>query len=153
MKITRQCNDGFTLIEVIVSIAILSVVSVIALQLFMTAQRVNTRSRLSDMATIVSTNSIEMIRLMDTTDSLEHDLNYLPTETGYESSRFIDQYVSTNDYIEGSDHIKFTVTLTEDKTLIGLYDLHSVVIDLNEDRTLADTTTKHYFKGEVSNIE
>ncbi len=55
----RQKNKGFTLIEVIISIIILSVVSAVLLRLFMTADHLNVTANDKSIASVLASNSIE----------------------------------------------------------------------------------------------
>lgn len=153
MNFKSRHDSGFTLIEVIVSIAILSVVSVVALQLFMTAQTVNTRSRQGDMATIFCTNNIEILKMFTTTEAYLEGFEVEATDTGFVGTMMVDRYIETKDYESGSDHFKYTLTLTADPETLGLYDVQTTVTDLLDGRVLADYTTKHYFREEVASRE
>ncbi len=57
-------NEGFTLIEVIMSIAILSIVSAVVLQLFITSMGLNNKSRTIDVAGVYAANAIENLKAL-----------------------------------------------------------------------------------------
>ncbi len=144
-------SDGFTLVEVIISIALLSVASVVALQLFITSQDMNNDSRHADIASVQATNIIERLRVYDDTIAMLANIkNMKATEKGYST----DIYYNTNfdaldTTLAPSDGIYLlTCQLTESQQ--GLYEVIVTIKVVESDKELVSYTTNHYFKGEVS---
>ncbi len=144
-------SDGFTLVEVIISIALLSVASVVALQLFITSQDMNNDSRHADIASVQATNIIEELRAYDDTVTMSANIkNMKATEKGYST----DIYYNTNfdaldTTLAPSDGIYLlTCQLTESQQ--GLYEVIVTIKVVESDKELVSYTTDHYFKGEVS---
>lgn len=77
-------NNGFTLLEVIISVAALSVMSVFVLQMFMSSATLNARARDADIAMTVAMQEIENLKtysslseyLADDSDTLTVSLYY-----------------------------------------------------------------------------
>lgn len=147
-----KSSQGFTLVEVIISIAILSVCSVVALQLFVTAQNLNTTSRHSDIASVLATNTIENIKYYNTTTELLNQLtSFESAEQGFVQKVNLDENFQVLTPAS-SDVLKNYVLMTE-LTLtdqIGLYDIQVTLTDIIENKVLVDYLTAHYFNEEVS---
>jgi len=153
MNQTFKTSQGFTLVEVIISIAILSVSSVVALQLFITAQNLNTFSRHSDIASVLATNTIEEIKSYDDLASLfSKTSSYESVDDGYRQIIYLDVNFQVSDPTSSNNPSNYSLNtdLTSTEQL-GLYHIHTSVIDLTEDKVLADYLTAHYFNQEVSN--
>lgn len=58
-------QDGFTLIEIIMSIVILAIVSGIVIQLFMVSKDLGNDAKVIDLATINAANAIEIVKSLD----------------------------------------------------------------------------------------
>lgn len=58
-------TDGFTLVEVILSIMILAIVSGVVIKLFMTSKDLGDQVKLADMATFEAANAIEIAKASD----------------------------------------------------------------------------------------
>ena len=146
-------NDGFTLIEVIISIAILSLVSVVTLQLFITAQSVNTNSRHRDIASTLASNCIEAIKTYDNLDRLLSDFDsFQPVGNDYLSGTDLDEGFQALPEMVSSQEgsYRFQCQLVAHKDVQGLYTVKVDVLTLPESDTLISYSTKHYFKEEVS---
>lgn len=141
-------SDGFTLVEVIISIAILSVASVVALQLFITSQDMNTDSRHADIASVQATNFIENIRAYDSTHAMLTNTHGMEaTASGFHSELYYDRsFDAVASPSEGVYLLSCDLTLGQQ----GLYDLHTSVKVIETDKELVFYTTKHYFKEEVN---
>ncbi len=140
------------MVEVIISIAILSVVSVVALQLFITSQNLNSSSRHADIASVLGTNYIERIKLNDTIDTMIHDMDgFAVTDKGFRSSTYADEAFDylPDDSVKEDRRYNFVCQLTKTKDP-GLFDIELIVTDLTEQKVLVDYVTAHYFKGEVT---
>lgn len=152
MKQKLSVNKGFTLVEVIISIAILSVVSVVALQLFLTSQKLNSNSRHADIASVLATNYIELIKLYDTTETLTHDLDRLSaTDHGFNNTTYTDQaFEYLPDAAPVTDRYYLFVCDMTGTDKPGLYDIVMTVTDTKTEEVLVEYRTAHYFKGEVT---
>jgi len=64
-------QDGFTLMEVVISIAALSVLSVFILQMFITSANANARAQNIDIATNHATNIMERFKTMNNINDIE----------------------------------------------------------------------------------
>lgn len=68
-----QANAGFTLIEVIISIAVLSIASMFILQMFVTSAQLNSNARDIDQANVLVTNVMENFFLLSDPMALASD--------------------------------------------------------------------------------
>jgi len=156
MKNAYKMQDGFTLVEVIISIAILSIASVVALQLFMTSQNLNTKSRQTDIASILSTNMIEVLRTEDSVEGLLSTFEgMVATDTGYEMVRSLNQDFETMDAAMSENSEKNLISYTSLMRLTasdtpGLYDVTVTLTRTGNEDPLVTYLSKHYFKEEVA---
>lgn len=144
-------SKGFTLVEVIISIAILSVASVVALQLFITSQEMNEDSRHADIASVEATNIIETIRGCDATSSmLEHIQNMETSANGFTANIYLsDSFDPLQGDSPNSDGIYLLACSLNEETP-GLYEVLVSVTEIESDKALAVYSTHHYFKREVT---
>lgn len=152
MNKTYKSSQGFTLVEVIISIAILSVCSVVALQLFITAQNLNTLSRHTDIASVFATNNLEKIKHFSDTASM---INHMPTfesvDQGFVQSIFLDEnFKEITETSSGTLNNYLINTVLNSTNQIGLYDIQVTVTDVIDNKALVQYTTAHYFNEEVS---
>lgn len=143
-------SDGFTLVEVIISIALLSVASVVALQLFITSQDMNNDSRHADIASVQATNIIEELRACDDTVAMLANIqNMEATEKGYSTNIYYNNsFELLNPTLAPSDGI-YLLTCQLTGTQQGIYKVVVTVKVVASDKELVSYTTNHYFKGEV----
>ena len=146
-KLFAAPRDGFTLIEVILSIAILSIVSVVALRLFIVSYDLNEASRINDMASMIATNTIEDFRLYDDIENLlvSNEWLVLNQEMITGSLYFANDFSNTTP--AGSSYeMDCQFTQLSD----GLYDLKVTVLQLpstdESEKVLIEYTTKQYFQ-------
>lgn len=126
-------NYGFTLIEVIFSIAFLSIISVIILKLFVVSYDIENKSDLVDIASLQATNEIENIKALT---SMEEDM---VIEKYYNSDW---QMVSDK---SDSNYLLLLEISGNDLYDRGLYDIKSSVFNtLNHDEII-QIKTKHYY--------
>lgn len=118
-------RKGFTLVEIIFSIAFLSLVSVIMLQLLITSFEIENKTDTIEIANVFLINEIERLKSLNLDDLKDVDLNY--TES----------WEPTN---KENSHFNLRVYLVELEP--GLYKLLGQVI---EDEVLLNITTKHYY--------
>ena len=147
-----KSSQGFTLVEVIISIAILSVTSVVALQLFITAQNLNAHSRHSDIASVLATNTIETIKSFNNTPQMSASISGLTrTATGFTKTTFFDS--DFNVLINDSDETSRVYALNCQLTATDQEGLYTVDVNLHlleEADALVSYSTAHYFNEEVT---
>lgn len=71
MKNTIKQQEGFTLVEVIISIAILGLICAVVLRLFVLSNEVSEQSRIEDVASIHATNAIEVCKQAKNLDEIK----------------------------------------------------------------------------------
>jgi prepilin-type N-terminal cleavage/methylation domain-containing protein len=129
-------KNGFTLLEVIVSVAALSLLSVFILQMFMASARLNERAKNTDIAMTKAITEIERIKSATAIETLP------AVHTLYFNNQW--HPVSSAQRQEAS----FRLTLTLAGEGLGLYNVTAEVRDIraNEDnRLLTSLQTKKYF--------
>lgn len=126
-------NDGFTLIEVIFSIAFLSIISVIILRLFVAASGIDNNSDLVDIASLHATNEIENVKALQYVDE------DMTTEKYYSSD-----WEMVSDKSESNYCVMLKLT-KNDLYESGLYDIESSVINTLNDDEIIQINTKHYY--------
>ena len=86
-------NKGFTLIEVIISVAALSILSIYLVQLFIKADNLNKRAYELDQSVVITQNILELIEQADTPLVKANELYSLIWEksnAGYDSILYLD---------------------------------------------------------------
>lgn len=137
-------QEGFTLIEIILSIAILSVVSVVVLRLFIVSNDINADSLTSDLANNSAVNMIEDIRQYD---SISQFLTHYPwiqqNDTAYLGHVYYDStFKATSDISDYS----LVCSLIEDYGIANLYTLQITIVENETKDEILSYETKHYFK-------
>ena len=135
MIIRRKKKNGFTLLEVIISVATLSVISLFIVQMFMASSNLNNRARNSDAALAVAITEIERIK-GGTGPWTGSDIKYYDNDW--------------NIMDESSDNAFFILEMfvNPDISLPGLYAINTQVWELTsgeKDYLLSSLTTKKYF--------
>lgn len=139
-------NEGFTLIEVILSIAILSIVSVVVLRLFVTSHDLNESSRHADLASNIAVNHIEMIRGYNSLNALVEDMPWIEAK----GDQFVGIRLYDKDFeTAGVGSQKLSIVIVPTKNNNGLCDVYLEIRD-DEDNQIVSYTTKHYFSEEVA---
>lgn len=151
MKKFFSNDKGFTLVEVIISIAILSLASVVVLRLFVTSVDMNTESRHSDISGVIAANFIETVKLYDDTESMVRDMDgLLAMDEGYVYQRYLSMdFKPLQDNQDGNRAYEMKGIVTP-KDSPGLFTVSVTVRDLTLDKDLAAFATTHYFKKEVA---
>ena len=124
-------NKGFTLIEIIFSVAFLSVVSVVMLSLLVASFEVENETDMMDIAIIHVSNELEVVKSM----------------------KVRDDFVSVNYYNElwksvNENNAEFVITLDVKQNDLydrGLYDINVQVLQVSADNIIIDLNTKHYY--------
>lgn len=151
MKDFHASEAGFTLVEVILSIALLSIASVVVLELFMTSQNLNTTSRQTDIASVVCTNTLELLRHHDGLAEAETSLDLESAPDGYHRTTPLDEAFSPVPTDASGDTSPYVMDLALTATdTPGLFDVVVYLTRTKDDAVLVRYTTKHYFKEEVS---
>ena len=120
-------NRGFTLVEVIISIAVLSIICVIFLQLFVKAKDISDQSSELDQSLRLTNTGIEYLRAVKNLDDL-NEMKYFSTfervETaeGFELTKGYDSSFQVTDSEAAYQlHFAFTVLDSIDTTSINLF--------------------------------
>ena len=124
-------NKGFTLIEVIFSIAFLSIVSVVILNLLVTSYQVENETDMMDMAIVHTSNEIELVKSMQISED-------------YEAIKYYDDIWAET--TESKAIFILTVHVKQDKAFErGLYDVTANVFHKPSEKIIVDITSKHYY--------
>jgi len=137
-------EQGFTLIEIIISIALLSVVSVIVLRLFVLSYTINEDAKISDGANTLIVNQLETMKTYDHLDTFLSAYNWLDvTPNKIQGQLFYDDTFSPID-----KESRFTLhwSMVMNASISGLYQISTHMIDTTTNETLTTYTTQHYFK-------
>ena len=125
-------NRGFTLIEIIFSIAFLSVVSVVMLSLLATSFEVENETDMMDIAILHLSNEIEMVKAIEIGDDMMI-VKY-----------FNDSWKEVKD-----NDATFILTVDVEKNNMydrGLYDIHGQVEMIDQEDLILEIDTKHYYE-------
>lgn len=135
--IDKLKNDkGFTLIEIIFSVAFLCIVSVIVLRLFVASYEIESKTDLVDMATLHMVNEIEMIKGLESV-----------TEDNFSVDKYYDQMWKP---LSDKNKAYYYVSIKVDKNSKydrGLYDIEASVIDLIANESVVHVETMHYYNS------
>lgn len=132
MKLKNE--KGFTLIEVILSIALLSIVSGIVLQLFIASKNLNVESSDLDLAGIYAANAIEEMKAKD------HWETSGVVSTVYYNEDW--QQVSMDEPYD----FRLILTMTENPEVHdGFFDITVEVTDKKGIKELVSYETSHYY--------
>ncbi|MCH4890047.1 hypothetical protein EZV73_20880 [Acidaminobacter sp. JC074] len=124
-------KKGFTLIEIIFSIAFISVVSVVMLSLLATSFEVENETDLMDMAILKLSNEIEQVKALDHIEEQVIEKYY--SDFWQETSKDEAAY-------------KLTLKIQEDTNYEqGLYDIIVDIKENKEGQVLVATRAKHYW--------
>jgi len=147
--ITRTAKEnGFTLIEVILSIAMLSIVSVIVLRLFIVSHEVNEASHQIDLANLEAIKIMEDFSAYPDFTAFTHMYTWLKEEQNqWTGTQLYDgTFNPTN-----SGTYQMTLSFTQDAHFNYLYHMDLVVIDLEKSSELIHYVTSNYFEPTLTN--
>lgn len=131
-------QKGFTLVEIIFSIAFLSIVSVVILQLFLTSNRVAEVAQQKNFATLYASNAIELAKA-------QADSGEMPLTKNATIEQYYDVFWRKQNTDSQAAYI-LKLTLTEHHRLKNLIYLDaSVTTPAGE--ALAQISTAHYIEG------
>lgn len=154
-----KSNKGFTLLEVIISIAALSFISIFILQMFISAQELNSRAKDADTAISEAITALDSFKKNRSLDDYLAKCAYVATEDSNTATilNYYDRNWSSTD-IEANAHYRLEVNISADEeiTTTEMKDveygrLYVVEVEVTEntsgewDRTLASLRTKKYF--------
>ena len=143
-KSSSQKQDGFTLIEIIISIALLSIVSVIVLRLFLLSYTINEEAKIFDEANTQVVNQLETMKAYDQLDAfLSANTWLIETPKEIQGQLFYDHAFKPTD-VEGNYILYWS--MVKDASITGLYHISTHMMDTTTHEILTDYTTKHYFK-------
>lgn len=139
-----QEQDGFTLIEIIISIALLSIVSVIVLRLFVLSYTINEEAKIFDEANTQIVNQLETMKAYDHLETFLSAYTWLTqTPTEIQGQLFYDHAFMPTD-VEGNYTLNWS--MAKDESISGLYHISTHMMDTSTNEMLTTFTTKHYFK-------
>lgn len=159
-------QEGFTLVEVIISIAVLGLICAVVLRLFVLANEVSEQSRIEDIASIYASNAIEVCKQSSNLDEIkqhsffkgakfikdeplylegliEYNDNWqlLPHKTNEEMSNpaYQLEFVLKQADVSGKATVK-DVALMDISIIINQFEKETM-----QDKVLLEYTTKKYF--------
>ncbi len=130
--------DGFTLIEITVSIAMLSFISVVVIKLFLASTNINEKAHEIDMATIILTNEIETILSNSSSENISKD--YTKNGDDFFKKIYFDENFDITKY--GKYEMKVNIKKENHK----LYDINCNFV--KGENNILNIHTKHLFKNE-----
>ena len=136
-------EKGFTLVEVIISIAVLSILSVIFLQLFVKADVILDESRVLDAAIVEANTAIEQLKGADSIEGLKND----PLFESYEWKNHDEPYELTKTVIHNisdKDDYQLVVRLTinsDGNDYASLYDVMATIKNATLDEEVYQVKT------------
>lgn len=130
-RIGFSSNKGFTLIEVLISLTLISIIVTGSMGLFIFSTRANKNSKTSFDATYLARNNMEIFYELSRTVDLESGIDMMKTELGF---YLISPSENLFGKTEGNQYI--TVRLKEAGNLID------VVINVYENNNLKDLKAK-----------
>ncbi len=131
-------KDGFSLIEITISIALLAFVSAVVIKLFIAADGINDKAVDMDMASILIGNEIELLHSKDSVKELEDE--YLQTDESFSKTKHFNK-----DWLEATEGI-YSLEINGNKRSGGIYDI-SCTFKKNEEE-LAKVKTCLFFKDD-----
>lgn len=132
MRLKRK-KKGFTLVEVIISIAALGIICAVLLRLFVLSSNTNDAAKNAQQAELFATSVIESISCADTIEDGFHSLNLK-----FEHEKA--------EYIIAEHELTAVIEVSNTGNYPGmLYDI-SVVVQ-NAEKQLADISTKKYVRS------
>ncbi|MDF1617789.1 prepilin-type N-terminal cleavage/methylation domain-containing protein [Petrocella sp. FN5] len=144
MKTCLSQEKGFTLIEIIISIALLSIVSVIVLRLFVLSYTINEEAKISDEANTLIVNQLESLKTYDNLGTyLKSHAWLVETPKHIQGQSYYDVDFRP---IDTPDSYTLHWSMVNDKTISNLYHVTAYLIHTTNNETLTTYTTKHYFK-------
>jgi prepilin-type N-terminal cleavage/methylation domain-containing protein len=144
MKKLLSREQGFTLIEIIISIALLSIVSVIVLRLFVLSYTINEHAKISDEANTLVINQLETMKTYDHLEVFLTEYSWLDgTPNEYQGQLFYDFEFKP---IDNEGNYTLNWSMVKDGSISGLYQISTHMMDTTTNEIITTYTTKHYFK-------
>lgn len=144
-------NKGFTLIEIIISIAVLSIISAIFLELFIKSDSIQKQGKVIDDQTFLISNALEQVLSYDRIEDFikesapsfeKRDSGMIQLDYFYNDSLFPVKASEGNYYLK--------LTISEDKVYNKgiLYLIDATVVYQSDDKPLQMSTYYYQKKGE-----
>lgn len=158
-------QEGFTLVEVIISIAVLGLICAVVLRLFVLANEVSEQSRIEDIASIYASNAIEVCKQSIKLDEIKQHSFFKGAKFNKDEPLYLEGLIEYNDNWQLIPHktneemsnpsyqLEFVIkqadvgkATTKDVALMDI----SIIINQYEketmqDKVLLEYTTKKYF--------
>lgn len=136
-------NKGFTLVEVIISIAVLSIISVIFLQLFVKAKEIDDSTYQLDRSVMITNSAIEQIKALadlTTIESAEYFNHYIVSRTteGLSLVSYFDDTMSL--LLQENEKYKLQIDVVLKDELAdkssGFYDIVGKMVNVETETTI-----------------
>lgn len=149
-------NKGFTLVEVIISIAVLSVVCAIVLRLFVVADEISKKSKNEDIAVIYAINAIEKCKASESIKAILESFNQDGAKITENNNAIKIEYFFDDNWDKlptnkiNSKNL-YILDFTMTRGINQLYDINSRVFKLdaklNDKVLITEFKTQKYFQG------
>ncbi len=130
-----KSEEGFTLIEISISVAMLAFISVVVIKLFLAASNINIKASEIDMATIIMSNELEILFGKTSIDSLPKDYEF--------NGENIVKQTYFDDSFKVSESGKYKMTISMKKEKDDLYKVECFF--LKDDKELMKLGTYKHF--------
>lgn len=142
-------NKGFTLVEVIISIAVLSIISVIFLQLFVKAKEVDDLSFRLDRSVMETNSAIERIKAVGSLDKISDSeyfslYTFLEEDSGIVMTCFFDKQMQLTEDKSSRFELIIKITRNEETSdgFVGLYSIYCKVSNNETNSIIYEVKTK-----------
>ncbi len=137
-KKTNIANQGFTLVEVIISIAVLSILCVIFLQLFIKADSIADDAKVLDESIIITNNSLELLKGVNSVNDIKTSVlfEHFDINTADDVIKLIHNYtVKTGSQTKEQYVLELTLSNKsyDEKVSTQLYHVKAVVTNIDQD--------------------
>ena len=137
-----KSDRGFTLVEVIISIAVLSILCVIFLQLFVKASDISDSAHELDQSVTLTNSTLEIVKSVGAIDEIQNskyfnDFEMIITPDGIELSK---TYNETFKYDSEDKIYQMIISLTQKEEIVNsaikLYDVNCEVVKVEDQSIL-----------------
>jgi prepilin-type N-terminal cleavage/methylation domain-containing protein len=129
MAMNKTKHQGFTLVEVIFSIALLSIVSVVILNLYIASGQLNNKAQTQNMASLMASNIIE-------------DIKSMPSIPPKSKELFYNEYWELVDDSQNAEYRLYLTTM-QSESIKNLIEIEVQVKDV-ENQAIVTFTTAHF---------
>lgn len=137
-----KSDKGFTLVEVIISIAILSILCVIFLQLFVKASDISDSANELDQSVTLTNSIMEIVKSVGEVSEIENSKYFNDFEMTSSDSGFVLTKTYNDSFKHDSEELVYQmiITLNEKEAIVNseitLYDVTCEVVKLEDDSIL-----------------